>query len=984
MDYTVFNDLLEGVQVISADLRYVYLNESVKKQAGIQHRDVIGLKCEDVFPGIEQSNSFVKIQECLRTGDPINFLNRFDFPDGSTGYFELRMNPTQDGVLLFSVDRTDEMHKEELVRLAHRRYETITNSIHSALFEWDSKDKIVFGNTIFNELCFVTIGHECSTLDDVLHIGGAHQKAEFKYFLDEAIREKKSNFSYYLESNEVDEKAFYAYQFNVVICYDDDGAATSFVGYILDATEERKIQRLRELRVKFNNIFLSDRPLEACLEEVLQMLLTHAAVFRVAECWLPNYDGKEIRLRASSSVLGKEQEPFLNSETKFDKFNRNIGLPGICMEKRELIWWNALAENEAFQRKELLMSTNLKTGIAIPVESNDQLVAVITLFSENKIDKTMDAINQLASLTENIGHGIASKRIAHQRNILNDSSTILLMNTTPTGEFIRLNPVAAQMFQPKGIKNKSIFDIIDGHEKDVFMLKWSELIKGKTPHFSINISVQKANGQRGTLKLNASKGSDDDSLYIVALDISREEELYELLSLSNKMAAIGFWSIELQSKKTILSGNARKMLGLDELAEVKDMKMKFMKSLMPAKMQAEMVRELLAAPQEMDLKWSKETSEGLRQYRLIARSEFNMGKCGRISAVVQDITSIVKTEQELEVARDNYLDLIDLSPIPIWLQDPVSLKFELANRKACEIYGYSLEEFTTMDFRTILHTHDQLVALERDNHLLAAGKEVYLGNFKHVTKSGEFLLVDNFARMIDFKDKKLMLVIGVDRTESIALQQEISKAVIQAQESQKEEISKELHDNICQLMVSAQLYLGMLIDDTMANKEGFLAEALHLLEKANFETRQLSHALSSAKFTHQTFHESVEEVINSFQLSGKIHVNMHLEPEFVNDKSGPNLKINLIRLLQEGMSNSVKHSGATEVNINGARLKNQMILSIWDNGKGFDTKSFKPGIGIYNMQNRVQVCNGELDIHSEPGHGTLLEIRIPTEELLES
>jgi PAS domain S-box-containing protein len=980
MDYTVFNDLLEGVQVISDDLRYVYLNESVKKQAGIQHRDVIGLKCEDVFPGIEQSNAFVKIQECIRTGEPINFLNRFDFPDGSTGYFELRMNRTQDGVLLFSVDRTDEMRKEELVRLAHRRYETITNSIHSALFEWDSKDRIVFGNTIFNELCFVKIGRECSSLDDVLHIGGAHQKAEFKYFLDEAIREKKSNFSYYLESKEADEKAFYAYQFNVVICYDDDGEATSFVGYILDATEERKIQRLRELRVKFNNIFLSDRSLETCLEEVLQLLLLYTTVFRVAECWLPNYDGKEIRLRAATSLLSKEREPFLNEEKKFDKFNRSKGLPGICLDKRELIWWNALAENDAFERKELLLKCDLKTGIAIPVESKDELVAVITLFSESKIDKTMDTINQLASLTENIGHGIASKRIAHQRNILNDSSTILLMNTTPTGEFIRMNPVAEKMFQPKGKKNKSIFDIIDGHEKDVFMLKWSELIKGETPYFSINISVQKANGQRGTLKLNASKGSDDDSLYIVALDISREEELYDLLSLSNKMAAIGFWSIELQSKKTILSGNARKMLGLDEHGEVKDMKMKFMKSLMPANMQAEMVRELLAAPHELDLKWSKETSEGIRQYRLIARSEFNMGKCGRISAVVQDITSIVKTEQELEVARDNYLDLIDLSPIPIWLQDPVSLKFELANRKASEIYGYTLDEFTTIDFRTILSSHEQLVALERYSTLLAAGREVYLGNFKHVTKNGDVLLVDNFARMIDFKDKKLMLVIGVDRTESMALQQEISKAVIQAQEFQKDDISKELHDNICQLMVSAQLYLSMIIDASVADKDGFLSQALKLLEKANYETRQLSHALSSAKFTHQTFSESVEEVIRSFQLGGNIRVNTNIEAAFVNDEAGPDLKINLVRLLQEGISNAIKHSEATEVNINGAIVNQQMILSIWDNGKGFDTRNFKPGIGIYNMKNRVQVSHGEMDIHSEPGHGTLLEIRIPTEQ----
>jgi transcriptional regulator with PAS, ATPase and Fis domain len=144
MDFSVFDQLLEGVQVISDDIRYVYLNDSVKAQGGILNRDVVGLKCEEVYPGIEQSNAFINIRECLRTNQPINFMNQFNFPDGSVGYFELRMNRIKEGVLVFSVDRTDEMKKEIQVQETNKRYETITESVQSAMFEWDSEGNIIF------------------------------------------------------------------------------------------------------------------------------------------------------------------------------------------------------------------------------------------------------------------------------------------------------------------------------------------------------------------------------------------------------------------------------------------------------------------------------------------------------------------------------------------------------------------------------------------------------------------------------------------------------------------------------------------------------------------------------------------------------------------------------------------------------------------------------------------------------------------------
>jgi PAS domain S-box-containing protein len=982
MNYSVFNDLIEGVQVISDDLRYLYLNDSVKRQGGLNERDVIGLKCEEVYPGIEESSAFVNIRKCIQTNEPINFLNRFDFPDGSHGYYELRMNRIPGGVLLFSMDRTEEINKEEQVRRANKRYEAITSSVHSALFEWDQEGNITFGNTIFKELCTLQLGHVCSTLDHVLQLGGPTQHEDFKTKLKAAIAEKVPTFNYYLEHYDSETGQLISYLLHVVMCIENGEGVSSFIGYLIDTSEDRRQEQVRELRSVFNAIFLSDRSIDQCLDKVLGHIVHFTPDFRVAECWLPNYDGSKIRRRSAYSRLGNDKDLFIVGNSDHLEFERGEGLPGVCMDQKELIWWNTLLENESFKRRDILRASNINTGVAIPLLISGELVAVIALFSESDLDKTIATVNQLIGISESIGHGIVAKRIAHQRDLLNDSSAILLFNTNPSGDILHLNSTAANLFgREKQKKITNFMDLLDAHGKQLFCEKWEKLISGSISLISTVEQVIKGDGRKGSVKINATKSADDDSVYIVALDISRENQLLDLLSLSNRMASIGFWTIDLLNKETILSGNARTMLGLPDDTVVSDLNMKFMQVLMPENLFAEMTSSLLVKEVSLDLKWERMWNGDNRQFRLIVRSEFDKNRCARISGVIQDITSIVKTETALETARANYLDLIDLSPIPICLYNPETMKVELANKKACEIYGYSAEEFTSISFDQLLINDDQLKALVDHNTELQAGREVYLGNFRHRTKSGEELRIDNFARRIHFQDKDFLLSIGVDRTESLELQQNISRAVINAQEEQRDEISRELHDNICQLMVASHLYLSLIKECGDNGTNDYLDHAIGLLETANNETRQLSHVLSSAKFTQQSFSESVDEVIGSFQLGGSIRVNTNIEPGFVNDEAGQDLKINLIRLLQEGISNAVKHSGATEVNINGALLNKQMILSIWDNGKGFDTHNFKPGIGIYNMKNRVQVCNGELDIHSEPGHGTLLEIRIPVEEL---
>lgn len=979
-NYSVFDNLLEGVQVISEDLRYLYLNQSVKEQAGISQRDVIGMKCEEVFPGIEESNAFVLVRKCLATGQALNELNKFEFPDGSNGYFELRLNRIPEGVLLFSMDQTENKRKEEMLQMSYERYETITAATHSALFEWNVDEKIVFGNSIFHALCEKYKGKRCASLSEVLALGEQKNNEHFRSKLRETISQKGENFAVYLEQNSQEEGNI-AFQLNVVISYNNEGEPIGFIGFILDATENLRSLKIKEMNNTFSNMFLSDRSLDDCLNEVLDQLISFSGEFRVGEFWLPNHEQTVFRRKACFSAIGNENEKLCHPTLGPIEFAYGMGLPGRCAAKNEIIWLNYLEKHEFFVRKELILDSGLDTGVAIPIISNQKLVAVLSLFSEGKVLKRKDLIELITNISENIGHGIMSKRIAHQRDLLNDSDTMILLNTTPAGKIIRMNPIALKMFLPTQIPETKfdLFSLIDKKSTKEFKKKWNALISHTIDVIDTSVVIITSSGKRRTLKINATRCADDDTVYLIGLDITKEIELLELLSLFNDMASIGFWSIDLLTWETVLSGNIQKVLMIDESVELKVKNGEFLKQIIPEALYSESIDSLLSEQKTIDINWEQNNGGETKQIRLIAQSEFKDGLCARISGIVQDITFIVRTEQELEKAVNNYLDLFDQNPIPMWLYDPETLKYQMVNRKACEIYGYSLEEYKNLTLLDLRAKSEHAEVLKANKAILKSETDAFMGNFKHLTKKGKTLLMDIYARVVDFKGKKQILVMGIDRTESILLQKEMSKAVLKAEEMQREEISRELHDNVCQLLVAAQMYLSLHDDETNQHFK-FITPAMEMLESANKETRELSHSLSAQIFRNQGIKESIHQVVETFKANDELHINIDLNNDFkTNDFSGE-IKLNLIRILQEALANIQKYSKATEVNIIGEIREDNLQFVITDNGVGFDLKKIKKGIGLYNIRKRVEILNGAITILSSPGNGTTIKMNIPLKE----
>ncbi len=103
---------MEGVQLIGRDWEYVYVNDALLCQVNSQKELMLGHTMMEQYPGIESTLLFKHIERCLEGGIASQFQNEFTFPDGSKGWFDLRIQPVDEGALIFSFDITHQKHME--------------------------------------------------------------------------------------------------------------------------------------------------------------------------------------------------------------------------------------------------------------------------------------------------------------------------------------------------------------------------------------------------------------------------------------------------------------------------------------------------------------------------------------------------------------------------------------------------------------------------------------------------------------------------------------------------------------------------------------------------------------------------------------------------------------------------------------------------------------------------------------------------------
>lgn len=119
--YKIFDNLIVGVQLISPDFRYLYINKTACNQGKTSATELLGFKMKDVYPDIEKTNLYSYIQKCLDIKQNFDITNEFTHNDGTVEYFQLRLQPVAEGVLIMSLDVTREKQQEQILKETNQK-----------------------------------------------------------------------------------------------------------------------------------------------------------------------------------------------------------------------------------------------------------------------------------------------------------------------------------------------------------------------------------------------------------------------------------------------------------------------------------------------------------------------------------------------------------------------------------------------------------------------------------------------------------------------------------------------------------------------------------------------------------------------------------------------------------------------------------------------------------------------------------------------
>lgn len=207
-------------------------------------------------------------------------------------------------------------------------------------------------------------------------------------------------------------------------------------------------------------------------------------------------------------------------------------------------------------------------------------------------------------------------------------------------------------------------------------------------------------------------------------------------------------------------------------------------------------------------------------------------------------------------------------------------------------------------------------------------------------------------------------------------------ALYDGQELERQRIAMELHDGLGQRLISIKLQLESTSKqtpgETKSTIEDVKADFLTIIE----EVRQISNNLAPNILKESGIDVALKSLCNSVNKTSEADVEFSAYGNY--STTDPKVIFYLYRIAQEGLNNAIKHSGASKVQLHLIGSKDNIILIIEDNGKGFvyNADSCTPCNGIYNMKERALLLNGTLDIESEPFSGTTLRLKIPRQSAL--
>ena len=349
----------------------------------------------------------------------------------------------------------------------------------------------------------------------------------------------------------------------------------------------------------------------------------------------------------------------------------------------------------------------------------------------------------------------------------------------------------------------------------------------------------------------------------------------------------------------------------------------------------------------------------------------------------QNITARKEAERALRESEERYRELFENSKDALYVHD-MNGAYTSVNRAAERLSGYAREELIGQQFVALLSPESEaLVRGLLQRKLEDANETTYEAEI--ITKEGRPIPVEISSRLI-FANGVAVGVQGCvrdisERKRALAAARTYSRRVIEAQEAERRRISRELHDQVGQILTAVKMNLHSLREKCTSREVlASIQDNMEVIDEAVDQVRHLSVDLRPLLLDDFGLAVALRWYLDRQAKGCAIATEFTTSSLCEDDRFSSELETACFRIVQEAVTNVVRHARASCIRVTLERVGSDLILLISDDGVGFNLSVLRNGaatLGLRGMEERVQALGGVITIDSAPSLGTEICARLP-------
>lgn len=364
------------------------------------------------------------------------------------------------------------------------------------------------------------------------------------------------------------------------------------------------------------------------------------------------------------------------------------------------------------------------------------------------------------------------------------------------------------------------------------------------------------------------------------------------------------------------------------------------------------------------------------------------------SMIIRDVTKQKNDEQKIQEREKRFRAIFYQAPIAMALIDMQGHPI-ICNLPFSKMLGYSSDELTKMKFTEFTYPEDIDKDMNQFTDLLAGKISGYNMEKRYIHKNGDLIWANLFVTTLSDDNGKLSEIIAMveDITDRKNAEEEIRKAneireqliahMTEIRENERALISREIHDQLGQSLTALKLDLNWLeakMNNTPEIKEK-LSGMVNIITLTIKDVQRISSELRPGILDDLGLAAAIEWYAEEFEKRSNLIIKLDLD-----EVQAPNGQANLalFRVMQESLTNIIRHAKAKSVNISLHEMNEHIVLDIEDDGIGMSVEKLNSihSLGLLGMHDRIKQVGGTLDILCGSDAGTKIRICISSENIL--